>query len=281
MGSMAVTVEIAGIGIALIVVILVLWRIARKSNGMGTIQGFGTKLYGNKPTPNGHIATKWIVFFLIPIIPVKSYEIHSEQYTQASVFGSTKEYTLKELPGLYWPQVGVFGVFAALFWAVILCALTTSVAERERTQQASKPLSGAAPDFTLVFYSGYDGGLGKPQISLSDLRGQVVLINFWHRWGTDYYFDLEGIWRRFRTQGVVFLGINLGDDDSTALQYLNQWSVTYPNGPDTGNGISARYHIRGIPESYLVDRQGKIIWFKAEPIDTVWLAAELDKALAE
>ena len=53
MGSTTVIIEIVGIVIALVVVVVASWRIARKSNDTGTIQGFGTQLYGNKSTPNG------------------------------------------------------------------------------------------------------------------------------------------------------------------------------------------------------------------------------------
>ncbi len=283
MGSTTVIIEIVGIVIALVVVVVVSWRIARKSNNTGTIQGFGTKLYGNKSTPNGRIATKWIVFFFIPIVPVRSYEIYSEKFTQASAFGSSKEYTLKELPGFYWPQLRVFGAFAVLFWAIVLCGLTTSLAERERAHQASKSLSGAAPDFTLTFYPGYDGGLGKPQISLSDLRGQVVFIDFWGSPGPyDYSLAVERIWKQYRTKGVVFLGVvNWWNTEAEALDTLKAFGVTYPNGPDTDRKISTQYHIDAFPESYLVDRRGKIIWFKVGPIDEAWFVAELDKALAQ
>ena len=64
-----------------------------------------------------------------------------------------------------------------------------------------------------------------------------------------------------------------------ALQYLKEFNVTYPNGPDLGVKISPKYRIQGVPESFLVDRQGNIVWFKIAPISEAELVAQLNKAL--
>ena len=57
--------------------------------------------------------------------------------------------------------------------------------------------------------------------------------------------------------------------------------VSYPNGPDLGTRISPKYRIQGVPESFLVDRQGDIVLFKIAPIGEAELTTELDKALAK
>src|SRR5512146_2078186 len=68
-----------------------------------------------------------------------------------------------------------FAVGAVALFVVFLSARLFSVNQ-------TQPSSGLAPDFTLNLYEGYDGGLGKSPIRLSDLRGKVVLINFWASW---------------------------------------------------------------------------------------------------
>jgi cytochrome c biogenesis protein CcmG/thiol:disulfide interchange protein DsbE len=145
-----------------------------------------------------------------------------------------------------------------------------------RARNATQPTSGAAPDFTLQVYPGYDGGWGKPQIKLSDLRGQAVFINF-----RDEQLVLEKVWKQYRSKGVVFVGIGYVDTEPAALQYLKDFSVTYPNGPDLGVKIAPKYHIQGVPESFLVDRQGNIVWFKIAPISEAELIAQLNQALAK
>ena len=167
---------------------------------------------------------------------------------------------------------------------LVVVGLVIVLALALRTRYATQPTSGAAPDFTLAVYSGYDGGLGKPQVRLADLRGQVVFINFWASWCVPCREEqpvLEKLWKQYRNKGVVFLGIDYVDTEPAALAYLAEFQVTYPNGPDLGTKISPKYHIQGVPESFLVDRQGNIVWFKIAPISEAELSAELDKALAK
>jgi peroxiredoxin len=273
-----------GSALAFVVIGGVLWFLARKSNSTGTFNGFGTKLYGNKRTPGGRIATKWVVFFFMPIVPVKSYKVISQQKTRVSTVEYRTDYALTELPGLYWPQAGLIGIIAALFWVLVLFSLSASLVEAQRARNAAKPLSGAAPDFTLTVYPGYDGGLGKPQIKLSDLSGQVVLISFCASWSPPCHDELsilEKAWRQYRDKGAVVLGISYMDTEAAALEYLKQVDVTYPNGPDVDTKIAPIYHVRGAPEFLLVDRQGQVIWTKQAPVTEAELTAQLDQALAK
>ena len=167
---------------------------------------------------------------------------------------------------------------------LIVVGLVIVLALQLRARNATQPKSGVAPDFTLKVYPGYDGGLGKSDIKLSDLRGQVVFINFWASWCVPCREEqpvLEKVWRQYRDKGVVFLGIDYVDTELAALKYLQEFDVTYPNGPDLSTRISPRYHIQGVPESFLVDRQGTIVFFKIAPVNEAELVAELDKALAK
>src|SRR5512139_2911563 len=154
---------------------------------------------------------------------------------------------------------------SSMVWRVIallvVVGLVIVLAFGLRARYTTQPRSGAAPDFSLPLYAGYEGGLGKPQVRLADLRGQVVFINFWASWCVPCREEqpvLEKLWKQYRSKGVVFLGIDYVDTEPAALQYLREFGVTYPNGPDLGTKISPKYHIQGVPESFLVDRQGNI-----------------------
>jgi len=177
--------------------------------------------------------------------------------------------------------------FSMVWRAVALLAvvgLVVALGFGLSASNASRPTSGPAPDFTIPLYAGYDGGLGKPQVRLADLRGQVVFVNFWASWCVpcrDEQPVLEKLWRQYRNQGVVFLGVDYVDTEPAALQYLKDFDVTYPNGPDLGTKISPKYHITGVPESFLVDRQGNVAWVKISPVVEAELAAEFDKVLAK
>ncbi len=131
-----------------------------------------------------------------------------------------------------------------------------------RAQGTNVRIGKPAPDFTLTTYDGQ-------VIQLSALRGKVVLINFWASWCKpceDEAEELEAAWRYFQPRGdVLFLGIAWTDTEEKSLAYLQRFGITYPNGADMGTRISQLYRITGVPETYLVDRQGNLVYIKISP----------------
>ena len=128
-------------------------------------------------------------------------------------------------------------------------------------QQGARPIPGSpAPDFTLKLYPGYRAGLPE-EIRLSDLRGNVVVINFWASWCVECHKEaqaLESIYRAYKDRGVVVLGVDYLDTEAPALAYLKQYNVTYPNGIDLQQRIAKAYRITGVPETFFIDRDGVV-----------------------
>ncbi len=141
----------------------------------------------------------------------------------------------------------------------------------------SQPTEGVAPDFTMETY---DGG----SITLSDLRGQVVVINFWASWCgpcAEEAPDLQQAWEDYRDQGVMFIGVDYVDSEEKGLAYIERFGITYPNGADLGTKISDLYHIRGVPETFVINREGEITYFAMQPLTYQQIASEIEKALAQ
>jgi len=152
------------------------------------------------------------------------------------------------------------------------------------TRNQTQPTSGPAPDFTLTLYDGYYGNVGQPTIKLSDLRGKVVLINFWASWCipcADEAPDLEAAYRQYKDRGVVFLGVDWLDNEADARNYLSKFSITFANGPDLQTKIGPLYRISGVPETYIIDKQGNVRFTKISPVSVPELAAQFEKLLAE
>ncbi len=137
--------------------------------------------------------------------------------------------------------------------------------------------SGLAPDFTLSLF---DGG----QLTLSELQGQVVVVNFWASWCIpcrDEAPILEQAWQRYRDQGVVFVGVAYLDTDKEAKAFLEEFEVTYPNGPDLGTKIAPTYRLAGVPETFFVDKNGQIADLEIGPLTETRLVSAIEKLLQE
>jgi cytochrome c biogenesis protein CcmG/thiol:disulfide interchange protein DsbE len=139
-------------------------------------------------------------------------------------------------------------------WALVLGLLGTLGLGLVRAQQGSIGVGNRVPDFTLITFEG-------EQIRIADLRGQVVLLNFWASWCTTCEVEareLEQVFQMYKDRGVVFLGIDYVDTEPEALAYLEHYGITYPNGPDLGTRISQAFRIVGVPETYIVDPEGRV-----------------------
>ena len=114
----------------------------------------------------------------------------------------------------------------------------------------------SAPDFTLEL-------LGGGQTTLSNLRGQVVLVNFWATWCPPCRAEMpaiEKVYRSFKPLGLEVLAVNLTDQDSEAAvtSFIQELGLTFPIPLDRDGSVSARYTLRGLPSSFFIDRQGMI-----------------------
>jgi cytochrome c biogenesis protein CcmG/thiol:disulfide interchange protein DsbE len=128
------------------------------------------------------------------------------------------------------------------------------------------------PDFTLPLFSGYEYE-GRSEVSLSEFRGKVVVLNFWASWCKpceQEAAELEEAWRTYKDSGqVVFLGADYVDTEPEARAYLRKFDITFYNGPDMGTRISQLFRIRGVPETYFIDPDGVLYYVKVGPFLSV------------
>jgi cytochrome c biogenesis protein CcmG, thiol:disulfide interchange protein DsbE len=169
----------------------------------------------------------------------------------------------------------------AVLLAVVVAAVGAVVAVlstglgRDPAATASPLVGRTAPDFTLA-------GLDGPAVTLSALRGQVVVVNFWASWCTECHEEqpvLDATWQRYRDAGVVVLGIDFQDTAGGARDYMHTSGLSYPVVEDRDSRTALSYGIRGIPETFLIDRSGRIVDRLIGRLDQEALTGRIDGML--
>ncbi len=168
-------------------------------------------------------------------------------------------------------RIGVIITFAVILTLLGLLAWGLKKA------QAGPLDNGLAPDFTITDFDGRTA-------TLSELRGQVVVINFWASWCPPCREEaayLEETWRKYEDKGVVFIGVDYVDTEKEALAYIAEFDITYLNGPDIGTRISQAYNIQGVPETFFVAKNGELRGVHIGPMKSPQLDEKIEELLAE
>lgn len=117
-------------------------------------------------------------------------------------------------------------------------------------------------------------------LALASLRGQGVVINFWASWCPpcrDEAPVLEAAWQKYQDEGLVILGVDREDTPADARDFIEQFGLTYPNVRDAEDTLETPYGLTGFPETYFVDRQGRLVAHIPGPVDEL---ADLEPGIA-
>jgi cytochrome c biogenesis protein CcmG/thiol:disulfide interchange protein DsbE len=162
-------------------------------------------------------------------------------------------------PGAPRPRVPV----GLLLWLVPVLALLLVIGYQSVRKQQPESITmglarGQRPPAPAFELPRFDEGT----LSLASLRGQYVLVNFWASWCIPCRDEaplLERAWREYRARGLVVVGVNIQDLEPEARKFIAEFKVSYPNVRDRDGRVSRAYGTTGVPESFFIDREGRVV----------------------
>jgi cytochrome c biogenesis protein CcmG, thiol:disulfide interchange protein DsbE len=171
-----------------------------------------------------------------------------------------------------WPARAIaLGVAVVLL--LFLALLIWGLGKRGEGTVGNAPIATRpAAQFKLPLFHG-------GTFDMAETRGTPVLINFWASWCIpceDEAAVLERAARKYEGR-VAFIGVAVQDTDENARAFIRKFGVTYPNGRDQTGVISVDYGMSGVPESFFVDRDGRLVRKWQGPLD----APRVDRLLQE
>lgn len=114
----------------------------------------------------------------------------------------------------------------------------------------------SAPNFVLPI-------LGSEEtLSSDDLKGSPVVVNFWASWCIPCREEaptLEQKWRKYREQGVRFMGVNVQDAEEDAIGFVKEFGITFPSVRNTDLRLWTQFGVRGLPETFFLDHRWRFV----------------------
>lgn len=155
-------------------------------------------------------------------------------------------------------------------------------------KEIPSPLPGKpAPDFALEVFASGDGSSARPvgdTVRLSELRGHVVVLNFWASWCLqcrDEHALLSAAARSYFPLGVRFFGVLYNDAPSQGLRWLQEMGgQAYPALLDPRARTAIDYGLYGVPETFFISREGLVAYKQIGPVSAPLLRQKLDSLLA-
>lgn len=159
-----------------------------------------------------------------------------------------------------------------LFIALLAYGLLSKSADTTIDSSLAEAKAPTAPGFELeVLEHGAVGArlqrtversTSDGNLSLAELRGQPVVLNFWASWCPPCRVEaprLERRWRTARRQRVLFVGLNMQDLLEDARDFIDEFGLSYPNVRDSGDDVARDWGVTGLPETFFISASGRVV----------------------
>ncbi|WP_299099553.1 TlpA disulfide reductase family protein [uncultured Alistipes sp.] len=186
----------------------------------------------------------------------------------------------KKSNGQLWVMLALIVIIIAVIFLLPSCGNRSAKGGASQSDSTTLVKVGdPAPDFSVTLFDG-------SHLTLSELRGKVVLLNFWATWCPPCRQELTRVQKdlidRFAGRDFLFLPVSRGEKRSDVAAFREKTGYTFPMGLDSTRTIYDRYATNFIPRNYLIDRDGRIvtatIGYSPEEFDE--LIAAIEQTLA-
>ena len=163
-------------------------------------------------------------------------------------------------------------LFILLAWTLLTEGGGDLAAAAERGERPQ------APDFTLERLD------REGELTLSSLAGKAVVLNVWASWCIPCKEEapfLEQVWRQNRKRGLVVLGLDAKDFRTDARRFMKRFGLTFPIVYDGPGDTLGGFGVTGFPETFVLDRQGKVVAAFAGAINAKEDRARLRRAIEQ
>ena len=171
---------------------------------------------------------------------------------------------------------------AAAFVALLAYGLTTKATDSTIDDALSRGEAVPAPGFTLsALAEGRDAGAAwdraaaDGEVALSELRGTPLVLNFWASWCDPCRAEakrLETAWKQQQEGDVLFVGLDVQDAREDARDFIGQFGLTFPHVRDAGNDTQREWGVTGLPETYFIAADGRVVGHVIGTVDETQLA---------
>lgn len=177
-----------------------------------------------------------------------------------------------------WESVMLISLAAGILWTVV--SRVPSAVGAPLSSSPSPREGFLAPDFTLDTLDGN-------KITLSDLRGKIVVVNFWATWCLPCREEtpaLEKAYEQYKHSGMVILGLNLTNQDSVndVEFFVQEFGLTYPILLDQDGSVGYLYQVKGLPTTFFINREGTIrTVLVGGPMSETFIRSKIEALLKE